>query len=78
MRKILLFIAFVLVIQTTKGQEFPVGTQIWTKYNLDLTSFSDGAIIQEVTNPSEWAIFHSNINKSPTSSTKLHSLRWLS
>lgn len=32
-----------------------IGTQIWSKYNLDVTTYSDGTPIPQVSNPTEWS-----------------------
>ena len=56
MKKLLLII-FVLVLcnQTTYGQEVTIGTQIWQTTNLDVTTYSDGTPIPQVTDPTTWA-----------------------
>jgi uncharacterized protein (TIGR02145 family) len=33
----------------------PTGTQVWTTKNLDVATYSDGTIIPQVTNPTQWA-----------------------
>jgi len=56
MKKILLSIfALVLCNQTTYGQEVTIGTQIWQTTNLNVTTYSDGTPIPQVTDPNEWA-----------------------
>ena len=56
MKKLLLLsISLFLINQTTYGQEVTIGTQIWTTRNLDVTTYSDGTPIPEVTDPTQWA-----------------------
>ncbi|MFZ4680203.1 MAG: FISUMP domain-containing protein [Flavobacterium sp.] len=56
MKKILLSIfALVLCNQTTYGQEVTIGTQIWQTTNLNVTTYSDGTPIPQVTDRNEWA-----------------------
>lgn len=57
MIKKLLLIIFVLVLcnQTTYGQDVTIGTQIWQSTNLNVTTYSDGTPIPQVTDPTQWA-----------------------
>jgi uncharacterized protein (TIGR02145 family) len=52
---LLLIISLVLTNQTIYGQEVTIGTQIWQTTNLDVTTYSDGTPIPEVTDPNAWA-----------------------
>jgi uncharacterized protein (TIGR02145 family) len=41
--------------QKDYGNEVVIGTQIWSKMNLDVTTYSDGTPIPQVTDPEQWA-----------------------
>ena len=56
MKKILLLsISLFLINQTTYGQEVTIGTQIWQTTNLNVTTYRDGTVIPQVTDPAAWA-----------------------
>ena len=56
MKKIILsFFALVLCNQTTYGQDVTIGNQIWQSTNLNVTTYSDGTPIPQVTDPTQWA-----------------------
>ena len=55
MKKILLLIALALTTQTIKAQTVVIGTQTWTTKNLDVATYSDGTVIPQVTDPTQWA-----------------------
>ena len=55
MKKILFVIALALTTQTISAQEVVIGTQTWTTKNLDVSTYSDGTVIPQVTDPTEWA-----------------------
>ena len=40
---------------TTSTQSVTIGTQVWTTINLDVTTYSDGTAIPQVTDPTAWA-----------------------
>ena len=55
MKKLLLIIfALVLSNKTTYGQEVTIGTQIWQTTNLNVTTYRDGTVIPQVTDPAAW------------------------
>ena len=54
-KQLLLIISFVLINQTTYGQQVTIGTQMWQTTNLDVTSYRDGTPIPQVTDPTAWA-----------------------
>jgi len=58
MKKTLLLITLILVLQNTKSQttisSVNIGTQIWTNTNLDVITYSDGTPIPEVNDQATW------------------------
>ena len=44
-----------LINQTTYGQQVTIGTQIWQTTNLNVSTYSDGTPIPQITDPSQWA-----------------------
>ena len=42
-------------LYTAAPTEVTIGTQTWTTKNLDVATYSDGTIIPQVTDPTEWA-----------------------
>jgi uncharacterized protein (TIGR02145 family) len=44
-----------LYTATPAPTEVAIGTQTWTTKNLDVATYSDGTIIPQVTNPTQWA-----------------------
>jgi uncharacterized protein (TIGR02145 family) len=52
-----IFLIIILFIGNSKAlsQEVTIGTQIWSKNNLDVTIYSDGTPIPQVTDSSQWA-----------------------
>jgi uncharacterized protein (TIGR02145 family) len=54
-KTIFLIIMLVIGNLTLYCQEVPIGTQIWSKNNLDVTTYSDGTLIPQVTDSSQWA-----------------------
>ncbi len=56
MKKLLLLsISLFFINQTTYGQEVTICNQVWTTRNLDVTTYSDGTPIPQVTATSQWA-----------------------
>jgi uncharacterized protein (TIGR02145 family) len=55
MKKILFLIALTLSVQTIIAQDVVIGTQTWTTKNLDVATYSDGTVIPQVTDDTEWA-----------------------
>jgi uncharacterized protein (TIGR02145 family) len=66
MKKIILGLLMVFVLGCTKDDKanetntanlpsIKIGTQTWTTKNLDVTTYSDGTIIPEVTDQKQWA-----------------------
>ena len=56
MKKIvLLIISLFFINQTTYGQQVTIGTQIWQTTNLNVSTYSDGTPIPQITDPSEWS-----------------------
>jgi uncharacterized protein (TIGR02145 family) len=54
-KQLLLIISFVIINQTTYGQQVTIGSQIWQTTNLNVTTYSDGTLIPQVTDPTAWA-----------------------
>jgi len=54
-KQLLLIILLFIINQTTYGQEVTIGSQIWQTTNLDVTTYSDGTVIPQVTDPTAWA-----------------------
>ena len=44
-----------LYTATPDPKEVAIGTQTWTDKNLDVATYSDGTVIPQVTDPTEWA-----------------------
>ena len=56
MKKLILLISVLFISnQITYGQQVTIGTQIWSNTNLDVTTYSDGTPIPQVTDPTQWA-----------------------
>jgi len=58
MKKLILFLLFIspkLVAQITNLPNVTIGTQIWQSSNLDVTTYSDGTPIHQVTDPTTWS-----------------------
>jgi uncharacterized protein (TIGR02145 family) len=56
MKKLILLISVLFIsIEITYGQQVTIGTQIWSNTNLDVTTYSDGTPIPQVTDPIAWA-----------------------
>jgi uncharacterized protein (TIGR02145 family) len=78
-KQLLLIISFVLINQTTYGQQVTIGTQMWQTTNLDVTSYRDGTPIPQVTDPTAWAglttgawCYYNNIVANGTTYGKLY------
>ena len=64
---------------TTSTARVTIGTQVWATVNLDVTTYSDGTAIPEVTNATAWAglttgawCYYNNITANGTTYGKLY------
>ena len=58
MKKLILLLLFItpkIVAQIANLPNVTIGTQIWQSSNLDVTTYSDGTLIPEVTDPTAWS-----------------------
>ena len=65
--------------QTTYGQQVTIGTQIWQTTNLNVSTYSDGTPIPQITDPSQWSsspvgawCYYDNITANGTTYGKLY------
>ena len=63
----------------TSAQSVTIGTQVWTTFNLDVTTYSDGTAIPQVTDPTAWAAlttgawcYYNNVSANGTTYGKLY------
>jgi hypothetical protein len=45
----------VISIPTFENSNITIGTQVWAPRNAEITTYSDGTVIPQVTDPNEWA-----------------------
>jgi len=76
---IILIISLFLINKTTYGQQVTIGTQIWQTTNLNVSTYSDGTPIPQITDSSEWRsspvgawCYYDNITANGTTYGKLY------
>jgi uncharacterized protein (TIGR02145 family) len=64
---------------TSSTPRVTIGTQVWTTNNLDVTTYSDGTVIPEVSDPTQWSnlttgawCYYNNNSSSGTTYGKLY------